>query len=560
MTATHRYALPMFSLKALSLVALLAIEMPFAARGANLAKMAAAARFDLSSTNVNLSGAAVLGGSGQIERMGWVQGEAKNRGYTANFSISPYAWSELKIRFIPEASGIVQLKLMGPYEAAPGGELYQEEVLWDKLSAEGASIKNGSFEEKSSDWSGGLIETGNLAPDGTSYARTWHNRTLATPFQVRKAEPVTLTLFARAQLPDGFREMRRLSSNSRAFTAAAKFRRGANLGNYLEAPPGQDWGMHYSREDFVNIRKEGFDHVRIPVGWHHYTSGAPDFKLKPEIFAKVDFLVTNALAEGLNVIVNIHHFDAFTSNPESQRARFDALWQQIAAHYKDASEAVAFELLNEPKDKATTPVLNPIFAETIQLIRRTNPTRTIFLGPGKWNSIDELPSLQLPDDDENLIVTVHCYDPFYFTHQGATWSGPDTAVRGIIFPGPPAKPLIPDFSLELKAGVLDWIQRYNSQPAENNPSGPKAFRPKLKRAGEWSAFYGRPVHVGEFGAFVGADPQSRANFYREFRKALDEFDLGWALWDWKAGFKYWDGQANGPAPGMREALFGSKGR
>ena len=47
------------------------------------------------------------------------------------------------------------------------------------------------------------------------------------------------------------------------------------------------------------------------------------------------------------------------------------------------------------------------------------------------------PQLRLPDDDENLIVTVHNYDPFYFTHQGATWAGPDTKVTGIRFPGPP---------------------------------------------------------------------------------------------------------------------------
>jgi len=37
---------------------------------------------------------------------------------------------------------------------------------------------------------------------------------------------------------------------------------------------------------------------------------------------------------------------------------------------------------------------------------------------------------------------------------------------------------------------------------------------------------------------------------------LDELKLGWALWDWKAGFKYWDDAKNAPAPGMREALFG----
>ena len=64
-------------------------------------------------------------------------------------------------------------------------------------------------------------------------------------------------------------------------------------------------------------------------------------------------------------------------------------------------------------------MINPIFAGTIEQIRQTNPERTIFVGPGRWNSISELPELRLPDDDDNLIVTVHNYEPFYFTHQGA---------------------------------------------------------------------------------------------------------------------------------------------
>src|SRR5687767_6872419 len=68
------------------------------------------------------------------------------------------------------------------------------------------------------------------------------------------------------------------------------FRRGANLGNYLEAPAGANWGAKYSEKDFSNIKSEGFDHVRVPVAWHHYTGPGPEFKIAPEIFSKVDFL------------------------------------------------------------------------------------------------------------------------------------------------------------------------------------------------------------------------------------------------------------------------------
>jgi endoglucanase len=540
----------MLGLKVVPFVLFLAIEMPFAQTQTNPVKMATQARFDLTSASVPLDRVEVLAGSGKVERPNWGSAEAKSRSYTANFAVSHYAWSEIKVRFLPQADGPVELKLMGPWEEASKGVLYREEVLWDRLEIPGtATVRPGDFVAP---------EPGNSNGAGSpepSSARTWHNAPVSLKFPATNNVPVTLTLFAKAAIPKNFKEMRRLDKSSRAFIAAKSFLHGANLGNYLEAPPGQDWGMKYSGDDFVRIKEEGFDHVRIPVGWHNYAGAGPEFALKSEIFAKVDFLVTNALARGLNAIVNIHHFDAFTSEPVQQKQKFYGLWKQIAAHYADAPVGVAFELINEPKDKATTAVLNPIYAETIRLIRKSNPTRTIFLGPGKWNSIDELPLLQLPDDDDNLIVTVHCYDPFYFTHQGASWAGPDVKTKGIVFPGPPKTPLVPDPALNLKSGVLDWIHAYNTNPTETNPSSARAFRPKLQRAKDWSDYYGRPIHLGEFGAYIAADPDSRANFYRQFRRALDQLQLGWAIWDWKAGFKYWDGAKNQPAPGMREALF-----
>src|SRR5437899_819623 len=137
----------MFYLKALSLVALLAIEMPFAASAANPPKMAGQARLDLTSATVRLEKGELLAGSGKVERMNWAKGEAKSRGYTANFAISRYAWTEARLRFAAEDDGSVELKLMGPWEEASAGILYQAEVLWDSITAAGTTVKNGSFED-----------------------------------------------------------------------------------------------------------------------------------------------------------------------------------------------------------------------------------------------------------------------------------------------------------------------------------------------------------------------------------------------------------------------------
>jgi endoglucanase len=531
-------------------------------------KLATTGRFDLSAdTKVeSIDSGQVVGDSGSIERMNWVPESARSRGYTVNFSISHTGWREFAVRFTPKQSGAVTLTLMGPWEQASPGVIYRQEVFWDAIAADGATIENGSFESGASTsptgWrsNGGSIELATDAVpshDGKRFARTWHNQTLATTVTVKGGKPVSIRLRGRAVVPAGFKEMRRIADrNSLAHQAAKRFMHGTNLGNYLEAPPGQDWGASYSADDFDHIKAEGFDHVRLPIAWHHHTGPGPDFKIKDEFYAKADFLVNEAAKRGLAAIVNIHHFDAFTSDPAGQRGKFIAIWRQLAAHYGKAPSSVTFELLNEPKDAATTDVLNPIYADAIREIRKSSPTRTIFIGPGKWNQVSELPHLRLPDDDTNLIVTVHCYDPFYFTHQGASWAGGEVrSLKGIQFPGPPKTPLAPDLSAKLSSGVLDWIKRYNTLPTESNPASPRAFRGVVAQAKEWSDYYGRPVHMGEFGAYERADAPSRAAYYRTFREVLEQSGIGWAMWDWKAGFKYWDEKTGAPAPGMREAIF-----
>jgi endoglucanase len=555
-------------LPALSLALMLSVPIssPAQAPDKNPPRLTTQGRLDLMADAAvgRLSAGQLVRGGGTVTRMNWVAPAEQPRGYTAQLPLTHLGWSKFALRFTPAKSGTVRLVLMGPWEEARKGLIYKQEVLWDDLRAEGAILSGGGFEaggKVPAGWEsqGGKVVAATArvpAVEGNHYARTWHNGTLSTTLKVTGGKPVTLTGSVRAALPDGFQEMRPVAGrDTPAHRAAKRFRRGANLGNYLEAPPGQDWGARYTAEDFKHIQQEGFDHVRLPVAWHHYTGPGPEFKLGPAIFAKVDPLVNWAKERGLNVILNIHHFDAFTSDPKKHRDKFLALWRQIAAHYAKAPDGVAFELLNEPRDAATTAALNPIYAEAIRLIRKTNPQRTLFVGPGKWNQVGELAHLRLPEDDHNLIVTVHSYDPFYFTHQGASWAGADVKVTGIRYPGPPEKPLTPPAGLKLNTWVKDWLERYNTLPAGQNPCGPRAFRGAVRLAKQWSDYYGRPVHVGEFGCYVKADAPSRARYLKDCRQALDEAGLGWALWDWKAGFRYWDSQQNRPEPGLREALF-----
>ena len=337
-----------------------------------------------------------------------------------------------------------------------------------------------------------------------------------------------------------------------AYAAAKNFQRGANLGSYLEAGR---WALTVEASEFVTMAREGFDHVRVPIAWHRYAGAAPDFTLAPEIFSKVDFVVTNSLNNKLAVMINLHHFDALDKDPVAATDEFLKIWRQIAAHYKDFPLTLAFELDNEPHDNATTALMNPIYAQAIAAIRETNPQRTLVVEPGGWGGIGDLKNLVLPTDD-NIIVSAHCYEPFHFTHQGASWVGADFKQTNIIFPGPPSQPLVPEASLKPNPWVVSWIKKYNTLPTEKNPSSAAAFAGKLKYLHDWSEFYGRPVHLGEFGAIITTEATSRANFYAAMRQTAEKENLGWCIWDWSANFRYWDKKSNAAMPGMHAALFG----
>jgi endoglucanase len=562
--------IPCFLMRSVIYLILLCGIMSAAYGQSNPLKLATQARFDLTASTEtgSIDGGQIVTGAGTVARMNWIPVADQPRSYTVHFSTPHFAWTECEFRFTAASNGTVTLKLIGPWEPSPdSGPIYRQEIYWDALSASNTTLPNGSFEQVSAGipdgWTRPYGDAESVsgpvpAVDGVRYVRTWHDGPLTISLPVTNGLPVVLRFYARAVVPTNYIDMARITdTNTPAHQAARKLMRGANLGNYLEAPPGQNWGASYSTNDFAWIWDEGFDHVRIPIGWHHYTGSGPGYTLTPEIYEKADFLVTNALAKGLGVIVNTHHFDEFTTDPATYSNKFYAIWRQVAEHYSNAPPELVFELINEPKDAATTVVMNPIYAEAIRQIRLSNPDRAILVGPGQFNSIDELTNVLLPDGDSNLVVTVHNYSPFLFTHQGATWPGPDTATTGIQFPGPPASPLAP--AAGVASWVTNWINDYNILPEDRNPSHPREFQSKLQLARQWSDYYGRPVHIGEFGAYATyCDDASRLNYYREFRAAADTQRLGWAMWDWKAGFHYWveeDGSGAPDPPGMRESMF-----
>jgi endoglucanase len=482
------------------------------------------------------------------------------------FPVHWWSWSEITIRFTPSQDGMVDLMLIGPWAPEVNGSLPRQEILWDEITATGTTILNGGFEtmtEKGpasweSPWApypaaNAWPLTGAEVMAGKSLAASWHNRPLSQKLALKANQIVTLKLKARAAITPDFTTPKRLGNNTPAHRAVARLKRGVNLGNGWEAPPDNSWGIQFTPNDIDHIADEGFDHIRVPVAWHyHLKQQSNGYAISPALPAKLEPVLRRALDRKLHVILNWHHFDDFTAAPAANLERFTGGWQAISSHFKSWPSGLFLELLNEPNGALTTESANPIYQKTIAAIRTIDPNRIIVVSPGNWGQVGELDKLRLPDADDRIIVTIHCYEPFHFTHQGANWVEFQD-LRGIRYPGPPEKPFLIPASLAANPGIRSFVEGYNTLQGEQNPSSSRRVLETLDTARSWSLHFGRPVHLGEFGAHNVGDLASRKRYLHDVRTIAESRKIPWTLWEWKASFGYWDAAKNQPI--LRDCLF-----
>jgi len=309
------------------------------------------------------------------------------------------------------------------------------------------------------------------------------------------------------------------------------FMRGINLGNGLDAPQEGAWGVTLSERHFQMAADAGLDHVRLPVRFSAHAGEQAPFNIDPKFFERVDWAIDQALARHLSIIVDFHHYGEMMKEPERHIERFIGMWKQIAARYKNRPATVAFELLNEPSDKLEPGKWNAIVSRGIQTIRAENPTRLILIDSYFWASDEYLKHLELPAGDDNVIASFHMYQPILFTHQGADWMGPEYQTRGVVFPGPPAKPISPAGATQKTPWVKEWFDGYNSAPPATNPGGPNTVFSHFQAVEEYIAVTQRRVYLGEFAVIDHADRKSRENWVRLVRQEAERRDIGWAYWD-----------------------------
>lgn len=296
-----------------------------------------------------------------------------------------------------------------------------------------------------------------------------------------------------------------------------------NMGNMLEPEQEGSWGgAAIEQADFARIRDAGFDTVRIPVRWHNKTLQEAPHTIDPAWLSRVEQVVDWALESDLNVILNSHHFDPIHQDPLAVAEWHGAVWQQIADRFADRpDDRLWFELENEPHENFDHGNLIETLAPAMAAVRASNPARPVIIGGENWSGIDSLATLPLPDD-QHVYPTFHYYEPFDFTHQGASWTGAN--------PPSPGRKFGTDEDRARLSADVGKVKAY------------------IERTG-------KVPFMGETGAYdLHVSTSERAAYHAAVHEAFAPTGIGICTWAYANTFPFWDRDSGEWLPGMLEAV------
>lgn len=286
--------------------------------------------------------------------------------------------------------------------------------------------------------------------------------------------------------------------------------RGINLGGAFDRRDGLA-GWEVRMEVLDAITSAGFSGVRLPVRWADASLTA------------VAQVVEAASARGLSVVVTNHHDDEAMADPVGAAGRLAQLWRGIATHFLGFGGELAFELLNEPLMSAAD--WNALLPAVLSSVHEVDPDRLVVVGGADASSVAGLLELELPADDR-LVATIHYYEPFRFTHQGAGWLH----------------------------GAEAWLGTTWGTEADR-----AAVTADLSAALAWASAHGVPLYAGEFGVVADADRASRLRWTAWVRHELERLGIPWAYWDLATEFGAYDLEQGAWDGELLDALLGAEG-
>ncbi|MEP2239738.1 MAG: glycoside hydrolase family 5 protein [Maribacter sp.] len=220
---------------------------------------------------------------------------------------------------------------------------------------------------------------------------------------------------------------------------------GWNLGNTLDTEDVDvtAWGNPLTTKAMIDeIANMGFKTLRLPVTWQYHTGSAPEYLLETDWLNTVENIANFALSNDMYVIINIHHDDEWIvptyENAPLVKDRLTKAWTQIANKFKPYGDYVIFETLNEPRHEGSPEeweggtaegrdVVNQYHQVSVDAIRATggnNAVRKIMVSTyAAGTGENVLQDYIVPNNDEDVIVSIHSYSPYLFSLAGTdpTW-------------------------------------------------------------------------------------------------------------------------------------------
>lgn len=321
--------------------------------------------------------------------------------------------------------------------------------------------------------------------------------------------------------------------------------RGVNLGLWLsqvQAPYKYRAGW-LTEKEVMQLSQWGFDHFRLPVDevqlFHE------DGSLDMEAMNLAENAIRWAKKYNMRVVFDFHilrsHFFNAKNNKlwtsEDEQERFCKLWTTAAKYLNKYSvNLVAFEVMNEPvapKDEDW----NIVSAKVIKALRKVNSKRVIVLASNMWDSVDRMANLAIPDNDPNIMLTFHFYEPMVLTHYQASWTElRDVKVSHVQYPGRPISE--EDFN-KLDKQKQDKVKWFYNQTFDK-----EWMRSRWQKAVDVAEKHHLTLYLGEFGCLPTVGETSRIAWINDVVALCNELHIPRAYWEYKSGFGFANGDGS----------------
>ncbi len=321
-----------------------------------------------------------------------------------------------------------------------------------------------------------------------------------------------------------------------------QIKRGTNIAHWLSQSTrrGEDRAAFFTEKDVKYIDSLGFDHIRLPIDEEQMWDETG--KENDDAFALLKNCLDWCSKAGLRVVVDLHilrshHFNKgdkpLWTKPEEQD-KFIMLWKDLSSFLIEYPNGmVAYEPMNEPV--ADDPEQwNNLLARLIDSIRTQEPERMLVLGSNRWQSADTFDTFRVPENDRNIILSYHFYEPFFLTHYRASWTHLKDFEGKINYPG----------QIVQDATSPEQMRVYNRDTLEYMMRKPLAMAEKMKL----------PLYCGEFGVYMDYFPKAKLAWYKDMVSIFEQHNVAYANWNYKStAFGIVDDD-NKPTPKMSRLL------